>query len=74
MKALIVIALLSLIACRESDCDMELKALVIAEREYNQLKADAPVTYGKTHDMKIVRAAANLSMARSRYNHCVNGE
>lgn len=72
MKALIVLSLLSLMACKESDCDNKLKEVVRLDKELKSLKG-LP-TYNRTVDMKIARTALYLSVAKNQYNDCVNGE
>jgi hypothetical protein len=71
MKYLIMLFLV-VTACQESECDKNLRAVTTLQAQYDEMKALPE--WNAQADMKKARIAVQLSMAKIKYNRCINGE
>lgn len=68
MRILIALALMSLLACHESECDKSMKRIKALQAQYDELKGLPK--YNDGADMKLAKLALQISVERHKLNSC----
>lgn len=68
MRILFALALMSLFACHESECDKSVKRLTSLQAQYDALKGKPK--YNADADMKIARIALQIAVEKRNVNSC----